>query len=37
MVEQLAALLKRYVQEGRSTPGPTLKNDVEIVWDKRAK
>ena len=33
MVEQLAALLKRYVQEGRSTPGPTLKNDVEIVWD----
>jgi len=28
--EQLAALLARYVAQGRSTPGPELANDVEV-------
>ena len=36
-VRELAALLERYVTEGRSTPGPKQKNDVEIVWDRRSK
>ena len=35
-VTELAALMERYVTEGRSTPGPKQKNDVEITWDKRA-
>jgi arylsulfatase A-like enzyme len=34
-VTELAALMERYVTEGRSTPGPKQKNDVEIIWDKR--
>ena len=34
-VEELASLMKRYVTEGRSTPGPSQRNDAEIVWDKR--
>lgn len=36
-VKELAALLERYVDEGRSTPGPRQKNDVEITWDRRAR
>ena len=36
-VKELAALMERYVTEGRSTPGPKQKNDVDITWDKRAK
>ena len=36
-VEELAELMETYVKAGRSTPGPQLKNDVEIVWDKRGK
>lgn len=36
-VQELSALLERYVSEGRSTPGPTLANDVNIAWDKRRK
>jgi arylsulfatase A-like enzyme len=34
-VDELTALMRRYVVEGRSTPGPAQKNDVEIVWDER--
>ncbi len=34
-VNELAALLERYVTQGRSTPGPRQKNDVKIHWDKR--
>ncbi len=36
-VKELAALMARYVTEGRSTPGPMQKNDVDITWDKRGK
>lgn len=36
-VNELTALLERYVTDGRSTPGPKQKNDVDITWDKRAK
>jgi arylsulfatase A-like enzyme len=36
-VKELADLLDRYVKDGRSTPGPKQKNDVEITWDKRGK
>lgn len=36
-VKELSELMERYVKEGRSTPGPQLKNDVEISWDKRGK
>jgi arylsulfatase A-like enzyme len=36
-VKELAALMERYVTDGRSTPGPKQKNDVEVVWDKRGK
>ena len=36
-VKELAALLDRYVAEGRNTPGPKQKNDVDITWDKRGK
>ncbi len=35
-VNELAALMERYVTEGRSTPGPKQKNDVGITWDERA-
>ena len=31
-VRELTALLAKYVTEGRSTPGPAQKNDVEIKW-----
>jgi arylsulfatase A-like enzyme len=34
-VAELTALMTRYVTEGRSTPGPRQKNDVDITWDKR--
>ena len=37
MVNELTALMARYVSEGRSTPGPKQKNDVDITWDKRGK
>jgi hypothetical protein len=30
VVAELGALLQRYVDEGRSTPGPRQKNDVEV-------
>ena len=36
-VQELAAVLERYVTDGRSTPGPKQKNDAEITWDKRGK
>ncbi len=36
-VKELAGLMERYVTEGRSTPGPKQKNDVNITWDKRRK
>jgi arylsulfatase A-like enzyme len=36
-VKELAALLGRYVENGRSTPGPVQKNDVDINWDHRAR
>ena len=36
-VKELTALMERYVAEGRSTPGPRQKNDVDITWDKRRK
>jgi arylsulfatase A-like enzyme len=36
-IKELATLMERYVTEGRSTPGPKQKNDVEIAWDKRGK
>jgi arylsulfatase A-like enzyme len=36
-VKELTALMRRYVEAGRSTPGPKQKNDVKIVWDKRAR
>ncbi len=35
-VNELTILMGRYVTEGRSTPGPKQKNDVDITWDKRA-
>ncbi len=36
-VKELAALMGRYVTDGRSTPGPKQKNDVDVTWDKRGK
>lgn len=36
-IKPLAAVVERYVTEGRSTPGPKQKNDVDITWDKRAR
>jgi arylsulfatase A len=36
-VTELTALMGRYVADGRSTPGPKQTNDVDVVWDKRAK
>jgi len=36
-VKELESLLEQYVREGRSTPGPRLKNDVDVLWDKRDK
>ncbi|MBX7104359.1 MAG: arylsulfatase [Gemmataceae bacterium] len=36
-VKEMIALIERYVSEGRSTPGPTQRNDVEIIWDRRGK
>jgi arylsulfatase A-like enzyme len=36
-VKELAALLEKYVTDGRSTPGARQTNDVDIAWDKRAK
>ena len=36
-IPELKTLLERYVTEGRSTPGPKQKNDVQIAWDKRGK
>jgi arylsulfatase A-like enzyme len=34
-VKELAALMERYVTQGRTTPGPKQTNDVKIAWDKR--
>ncbi len=36
-VKELAALMEKYVTDGRSTPGPKQMNDVDITWDKRGK
>jgi len=36
-VKELAALVDKYVTEGRSTPGPKQKNDVDVAWDRRRK
>lgn len=35
-VNELTALMERYVMEGRSTPGPQQLNDVDITWDRRS-
>lgn len=35
IVAELTALLKRCVEDGRSTPGPKQKNDVPVRWNKR--
>ena len=34
IADRLAATLKTYVENGRSTPGPTLKNDAPVNWEK---
>jgi hypothetical protein len=36
-VEELAALMGRYMADGRSTPVPKQKDDVDVVWDRRRK
>lgn len=36
-VKELAALMERYVTDGRSTPGAKQTNDVDVTWDRRAK
>jgi arylsulfatase A-like enzyme len=36
VVTEMTTLMERIVTEGRSTPGPRQKNDVEILWDKRS-
>ena len=36
-VNELATLTERYVTEGRSTPRPKQKNDVDVTWDRRGK
>jgi arylsulfatase A-like enzyme len=36
-VKELAALVGKYVADGRSTPGAKQKNDVPVTWDKRGK
>ncbi|MBA4064407.1 MAG: arylsulfatase [Isosphaera sp.] len=36
-VKELAALMEKYVTDGRSTPGAKQPNDVDIAWDKRAR
>jgi len=36
IVAELTALLKRYVEDGRSTPGPKQKNDVPVNWNKKS-
>jgi hypothetical protein len=36
-VKELAALMEKYATDGRSTPGPQQKNDVNITWDKRSR
>jgi arylsulfatase A len=35
IVAELTALLKRYVEDGRSTPGPKQANDVRVNWNKK--
>lgn len=35
IVTELTALLKRYVEDGRSTPGQKQKNDVPVNWNKK--
>ena len=35
IVAELTALLKKYVEEGRSTPGPKQQNDVPVDWEKK--
>ena len=32
VVKKLTALLKKYIEEGRSTPGKPQKNDGEYPW-----
>jgi arylsulfatase A-like enzyme len=34
-VMELAALMAKYVEDGRSTAGPKQANDVDAVWDRR--
>jgi arylsulfatase A-like enzyme len=36
IVAELTALLKRYVEDGRSTPGSKQKNDVPVNWNKKS-
>lgn len=36
-VKELVALMEHYATEGRSTPVPRQKNDVDLTWDKRGK
>jgi arylsulfatase A-like enzyme len=35
IVAELTALLEKYVDDGRSTPGPQQKNDVPVDWNKK--
>jgi len=35
-VKELAALLEKFVVNGRSTPGTKQTNDVKVVWDNRS-
>jgi len=35
IVAELTALLKKYVEDGRSTPGPKQSNDVSVDWIKK--
>jgi arylsulfatase A-like enzyme len=37
VVKDLAAVLERYVTDGRSTAGPKVANDVGVKWDRRPK
>ncbi len=35
VVSHLAALIKKYIAQGRSTPGPSLQNDVPVDVSKK--
>lgn len=37
IVAELTALLKKYVEDGRSTPGSKQQNDVPVNWEKKSR